>query len=71
MSTVPFPILGTRQYGHHFVYDILKYDFYENLCNLIKTSLKFVHKDPMNNLRAFFQLASMSSKCIFLVYDYK
>ena len=53
------------------MYDILKYDFYENLCNLIKTSLKFVHKDPMNNLRAFFQLASMSSKCIFLVYDYK
>ena len=72
MSTVPFPILGPGQYGHHFAYDILKYDFYENLCNLIETSLKFVHKDPMNNMPAFFQVASMSFKCIFfLVYDYK
>ena len=72
MSTVPFPILGLGQYGHHFAYDILKYDFYENLCNLIETSLKFVHKDPMNNMPAFFQVASRSFKCIFfLVYDYK
>ena len=56
MSTVPFPILGPGQYGHHFAYDVLnmlKYDFYENLCNLIETSLKFVHKDPMNNMPAF------------------
>ena len=37
-----------------------KYDFYENLCNLIETSLKFVHKDPMNNMPASVQLASMS-----------
>ena len=37
-----------------------------NLCNLIETSLKFVHKDPMNNMPAFIQLTSMSFKCIFL-----
>ena len=72
MFTAPFPILGPRQYGHHFAYDILKYDFYENLCNLIETSLNFVHKDAMNNMPAFFQLAWMGFKCIFfLVYDYK
>ena len=34
--------------------------------NYLKTSLKFVHKDPMNNMPAFVQLTSMSFKCIFL-----
>ena len=34
--------------------------------------LKFVNKDPMNNMPAYIQLASMSFKCIFfLIYDYK
>ena len=43
-----------------------------SLCNLIETSLKFVHKDPMNNMPAFIQLTSMSFKCFFfLIYDYK
>ena len=42
--------------------DILKYNFHENLCNLIETLLKFV---PMNIIPAFVQLASMSFKCIF------
>ena len=67
-STIPFPILGPRQYGHHFAYDILKYNFYENLCNSIETSLEFVHKDPMNNMPAFVQLASMSFKYIFFKF---
>ena len=31
----------------------------------IETSLKFVHKDPMNNMPVFLQLASMGFKCIF------
>ena len=31
--------------------------------------MKFVHMDPMNNIHAFVQLASMS--WIFLIYDYK
>ena len=47
------------------MYDILKYNFYENLSNLIETSLKFVHKDPMNNMPEFVQLTSMSFKCVF------
>ena len=28
--------------------------------------MKFVQKDPVNNMRAFFPLASMSFKCIYL-----
>ena len=50
---------------YHCGYDILKYNFYETLYNLIETSMKFVHKDPMNNMPAFVQLALMSIKCIF------
>ena len=40
---------------------------------LIETSLKFVHKDPMINMPAFVQLASMSFKYIYiyLIYDYE
>ena len=60
-----------NQYGHHFAYDILKYNFYENLCNLIETSLKFVRKDPMNNMPAFVQLTLMSFKYNFLIYCHK
>ena len=36
------------------------------LCNLIETFLEFVHKDPMNNMPAFVQLASMSFEYTYL-----
>ena len=63
--------IGSETIWPPFAYDILKYDFYENLCNLIEISLKFVHKDPMNNKPAFVKLASMSLNVFCLIYDYK
>ena len=45
--------------------------FFENLRNLIETSLNFVHNDPMNNMLALVELASMSFKSIFFIYDCK
>ena len=46
--------LGLRQNGHHYADDILKYIFLsENVWILIKISLKFVPKGPINNIHWF------------------
>ena len=52
----PFNILRLRQNGCHFADDIFKYIFLnENVWILIKISLKFVPKCPINNIPALVQ----------------
>ena len=51
-----FNTLRPRQYGRHFP-DIFKCIFLnENVCILIKISLKFVPKGPINNIPALVQI---------------
>ena len=52
-----FNTLRPRQHGHHFAYDSFKRIFLnENFGILIKISLKFVHKGPINNIPALVQI---------------
>ena len=49
--------LRPRQNGHHFTDDTFKYFFWnENVVILAKTSLRFVSKDPINNIPALVQI---------------
>ena len=49
--------LRSRQNGRHFVDDIFRCIFLnENILILIKISLKFVPKDPVNNIPAWVQI---------------
>ena len=48
-----FNTLRPKQYGHHFTDDIFGCIFMnEEFCILIKISLKFVPKGPINNIPA-------------------
>ena len=52
-----FNTLMPRQYGRHFPDDIFKYIFLnENAWISIKSSLNFVHKDPIQNIPALVQI---------------
>ena len=52
-----FNILRARQNGHHFPDDIFKCIFLnENVWILVKISLKFVPKGPINNIPALVQI---------------
>ena len=54
---VSFNTLRPRQNGRHFPDDIFKCIFFnENICNFIKISLKFVPKDPINNIPSLVQI---------------
>ena len=56
-AKLPFNTLRLRQNGHHFLDDIFKCIFLnENDWILIKISLKFVLKGPINNIPALVQI---------------
>ena len=55
--TTQFNTLRPRGNGHHFPDDIFKYIFLnDNVCILIKISLKFIPKGPINNISALVQM---------------
>ena len=52
-----FKTLRPRQNEHHFPDEIFKWIFFnENACITIKISLKFVPKNPVNNIPSLFQI---------------
>ena len=52
-----YPVCSPGQNGRHFTDDILKYIFLnEKYCNLIRISMKFVPKGPIDNKWALFQV---------------
>ena len=59
-----FNTLRPRQNGRHFADDILKCIFLnENALNLIKISLKFIPKGPINNTSALVQIMAWRRPC--------
>ena len=54
---VPFNTLRPKQHGCHFPEDIFKHIFLnDNIWILIKISLKFIPKGPINNIPALVQI---------------
>ena len=56
LSEAHINTLRPRQNGRHFPDAIFKWIFYENVWILIKISLKFVPKGPINNIPALVQI---------------